>query len=142
MTAAALQSVFGAYNNLLKHAPILAHIHGETEYEAGLEFIENLMEIIGDHPEDPRWGLLEIAIKAVDTYETQHCQELDETFARHGTASVIRVLMDQYHVTPTDFSEIGNSDVVADVLAGNKDLTLQQAKAISARFHIDPSLFF
>jgi len=142
MTATALQPVFGAYNTVLKHAPILAHIRSETDYEAGLEFIETLMNIIGDHPDDPRWGLLEIATKTVDAYEAHHYPELDDIVKQHGVASILRVLMDQHHITLADFPEIGGPDVVADVLDGKQDLTIQQAKTLSARFQIDPTLFF
>jgi HTH-type transcriptional regulator/antitoxin HigA len=142
MTMTALNNVLGAYENLLKQAPMLAHIHGDTEYESALEFIETLMEVIGDNPEDPRWGLLEIAMKAVDDYEARNYPEIDELFEKHhGTASMIRVLMDQYHLTMSDFSEIGSQDVVAGVLDGSNDLTLRQVKALSTRFNIDPTLF-
>jgi HTH-type transcriptional regulator/antitoxin HigA len=143
MTVTALNNVLGAYENLLKQAPILGHIHGDTDYESALEFIETLMEVIGDNPQDLRWGLLEIATKAVEVYETQTYPEIDEFFVQHqGPASVIRVLMDQHHLAMADFPEIGSQDVVADVLAGKKDLTLHQVKALSARFKIDPALFF
>ena len=142
MTARTLHNVLGAYDNLLRHAPILAHIHGEAEYESGLEFIESLMEVIGDNPEDPRWGLLEIATKAVDAYEAQKYPELDALLEHHcGPATVIRVLMDQYQLALSDFPEIGNQDIVTNVLDGKKELTLQQVKALSARFKIDPALF-
>ena len=49
--------------------------------------------------------------------------------------------MDQHHLAVSDFPEIGDQDVLADVLDGKKDLTLQQVKALSARFKIDPALF-
>ena len=143
MTMTALHNVLGAYENLLQQAPMLAHIHGDTEYESALEFIETLMEVVGDHPEDPRWGLLEIATKAVDAYEAQTYPEIDELFEQHhGPTSVIRVLMDQHHLELSDFPEIGSQDVVAGILDGKKDLTLQQVKTLSARFKIDPALFF
>lgn len=58
MTRTALNTVLGVYDNLVRQAPILAHIQEEHDYEAALEFIEMLMEVIGDHPEDPRWGCL------------------------------------------------------------------------------------
>lgn len=142
MTMIALHNVLGAYDNLLKHAPMLAHIHGDTEYESALEFIETLMEVIGDNPDDPRWGLLEVATKVVDNYEARTYPEIDEFFEQHhGPASVIRVLMDQYHLNMSDFPEIGSSDIVAGILEGNKDMSLRQVKALSARFRIDPSLF-
>ncbi len=142
MTMTALNNVLGAYDRLLQQAPMLAHIHGQAEYESALEFIETLMEVIGDNPEDPRWGLLEIAVKAVDDYEARNYPEIDELFEQHhGPTAVIRVLMDQYHLAMSDFSEIGSQDVVAGVLDGSHELTLRQVKALSARFKIDPTLF-
>ena len=143
MTVTAVNNVLGAYEKLLEQAPMLAHIQRETEYESALEFLETLMGIIGDHPDDPRWGLFEMATKAVDVYEAQKYPEIDELFDHHhGPASVIRVLMDQHHLAMSDFPEIGGQDVLADVLDGKKDLTVQQVKALSARFKIDPALFF
>ena len=143
MTMTALNNVLGAYDNLVKQAPILAHIQGESDYEAALEFIEMLMDIIGDHPGDSRWGLLEIASKAVDAYEAAHYPELDELFEQHhGPSAVLRVLMDQYRLDISAFPEIGRGDAVEKVLEGNYDLTLGQVRALSARFEIDPALFF
>jgi HTH-type transcriptional regulator/antitoxin HigA len=143
MAMTALHNVLGAYEHLLQQAPILAHIHGDTEYESALEFIETLMEVIGDHPDDPRWGLLEIATKAVDAYEAQTYPEIDERFEQHhGPTSVLRVLMDQHHLALSDFPEIGSQDGVAAVLDGKKDLMVHQVKALSARFKIDPAVFF
>ncbi len=142
MTMTALNNVLGAYDHLLQQAPMLAHIHGQAEYESALEFIETLMGIVGDNPEDPRWGLLEIAMKAVDNYEVRNYPEIDELFEQHhGPAAVLRVLMDQYHLALSDFSEIGSRDAVAGVLDGSSELTLRQVNTLSARFEIDPALF-
>lgn len=142
MTVTALNNVLGVYDNLVRQAPILAHIQGESEYKAALEFIEMLMEVIGDHPDDPRWGLLEIASKAVDAYEAAHYPELDELFEQHhGPAAVLRVLIDQYHLETSAFPEIGGRDAVEDVLEGKYDLTLGQVRVLSTRFNIDPALF-
>jgi HTH-type transcriptional regulator/antitoxin HigA len=121
---------------------MLAHIQRETDYESALEFLETLMEIIGDHPDDPRWGLFEMATKAVDVYEAQQYPESNELFEHHhGPASVIRVLMDQHHLAMSDFPEIDGQDAIADVLDGKKDLTIDQVKVLSARFKIAPALF-
>ncbi len=142
MIMTGFNNVLGAYDNLVKEAPILAHIHGETEYEAALEFIEVLMDLIGDHPQDPRWGLLEIATKAVDVYEAQNYPELDELSEQHhSSVAVLRVLMDQYRLGKSDFPEIGNQQAVEEVMEGKKDMTIGQVKALSTRFNIDPALF-
>jgi len=142
MTVATLNNVFGAYANLLEQAPLLAHIDGEQEYEAALEFIECLMETIGDNPDDSRWGLLEIATKMVEQYEARLHPEFEELFDENtGPASVIRVLTDQYQLDCSDLPEIGTQEMVSEVVNGTKDLTLPQIRALSSRFHIAPALF-
>ncbi len=77
---------------------------GKPNTKPQLQFIEVLMDLIGDHPQDPRWGLLEIATKAVDVYEAQNYPELDELSEQHhSSVAVLRVLMDQYRLGKSDF---------------------------------------
>ena len=95
-----------------------------------------------DHPDDPRWGLLEIAIKAVEDYEARNYPDIEETLEKNtNPASILRVLMDQYQLHPSDFPEIGSQKVVSEILDGSREFTLTQAKALSERFHIEPTLF-
>jgi len=115
----------------------------DKSYELALELVEALMEKIGDNPNDPRWILLEIVIKSIDEYEKRVCPEMDSTFANHDDpVAIIRVLMDQYQLQPYEIPEIGNQEVVCQVLNGKIKLNLNQVKAISQRFKIDPALFF
>jgi HTH-type transcriptional regulator/antitoxin HigA len=143
MTAVALKKVFTAYDNLLKQVPILVYIENESGYELALDFIEALMEEIGDNPDDPRWILLEIATKSVDDYEARVYPEMVSMFESYsGPLSIIRVLMDQYQLSPSELPEIGSQALVEQVLNGKKQLNLNQVKALSQRFKIDPALFF
>ena len=134
---------YNTYDSLLKQMPILAHIGNEYDYELALELVEALMEKIGDNPDDPRWILLEIVIKSIDKYENHVCPEMASIFANHDDPiAIIRVLMEQYQLQPSEFPEIGNQELVHQVLNGQKKLNLNQVKAISQRFKIDPILFF
>ena len=143
MMAIALKNVLNTYDSLLKQMPILAHIGNEYDYELALELLEALMEKIGDNPEDPRWILLEIVIKSIDEYEKRVCPEMASIFANiDEPISIIRVLMEQYQLQPSELPEMGNQEVVCQILNGERKLNLNQVKAICQRFQIDPILFF
>lgn len=121
----------------------MAYVGNEYDYELALELVEALMEKIGDNPDEPRWILLEIVIKSIDEYEKRVCPEMDSIFANHDDpVAIIRVLMDQYQLQPYEIPEIGSQDDVCQVLNGKTKLNLNQVKAISQRFKIDPALFF
>ncbi|MDM8562036.1 hypothetical protein QUF54_01630 [Candidatus Marithioploca araucensis] len=101
------------------------------------------MEKIGDNPDDPRSILLEIVIKSLDEYEKRVCPEMASIFANlNEPVAIIRVLMDQYQLQPSELPEIGSQEVVCQVLNGTIKLNLNQVKAISQRFKINPALFF
>ncbi len=143
MVAATLKNVLNIYDNLLKKMPILAYIGNEDDYELALELVEALMEKIGDNPDDPRSILLEIVIKSLDEYEKRVCPEMASIFANlNEPVAIIRVLMDQYQLQPSELPEIGSQEVVCQVLNGKIKLNINQVKAISQRFKINPALFF
>jgi HTH-type transcriptional regulator/antitoxin HigA len=138
----ALKNIFAAYDNLLKQAPILVHIENESGYELALDLVEALMEEMGDNPKDPRWALLEIVTKSIDEYEARVEPEMACVFESYGCTSILRVLMDQYQLRPSDFPEIGSQEVVGQVLNGKRQLNLNQVTALSQRFGVEPNLFF
>lgn len=143
MTIVAMNNILGAYNDLLKQMPGLAYIDGESEYESALEFIESLMELIGDNPDDPRWGLIEISSKAVQEYEAKNYPEFEDILNNKTSPNaVVRVLMDQYQLAASDFPEIGNKEIVLEIVNEKRELSLTQVKGLCERFKIEPSLFF
>jgi HTH-type transcriptional regulator/antitoxin HigA len=100
------------------------------------------MEEMGDNPKDPRWALLEIVTKSIDEYEARVEPEMACVFESYGCTSILRVLMDQYQLRPSDFPEIGSQEVVGQVLNGKRQLNLNQVTALSQRFGVEPNLFF
>lgn len=56
--------------------------------------------------------------------------------------AVLRVLLDQYHLTLSDLPEIGHKSLVSKILSDDRALTKTHIKKLSQRFNIDPSLFF
>lgn len=54
---------------------------------------------------------------------------------------MLRLLMDQHHLSQSDLPEIGSQGVVSEVLAGKRTLNLRQVKALSERFSVGPSVF-
>jgi hypothetical protein len=55
MPIAQFNEILNPYNELLKKARFLIKIHDDSGYTVALEFIERLMETMGDNPDDPLW---------------------------------------------------------------------------------------
>ncbi|MEN8218993.1 MAG: hypothetical protein ABFS56_22010 [Pseudomonadota bacterium] len=107
-----------------------------------LDFVEALMEEMGDNPKEPRWVLLEIVTKSIDEYEARVEPEMACVFESYGCTSILRVLMVQYQLRPSDFPEIGSQEVVGQVLNGKRQLNFNQVTALSQRFGVEQNLFF
>ncbi|MCE3607591.1 transcriptional regulator [Massilia sp. P8910] len=55
--------------------------------------------------------------------------------------AMLRFLMDQHQVSQSELPEIGNEDLVSDILNGKRALNTAQSKALAARFHVPVALF-
>jgi HTH-type transcriptional regulator/antitoxin HigA len=53
----------------------------------------------------------------------------------------VRILIDQYQLQLSDLPEIGNQQLVSDILNGKRELTLEQIQRLANRFDLPVSLF-
>jgi len=142
MPQAQFHEILNPYNELLKKAPFLIKIHDDSGYTVALEFIERLMETMGDNPDSPLWPLFEMVSKAVAHYEAMEYPETINELEKHcGPLPTLRILMDQYHQNLSDFPEIGNQAGVSEVLNGKRELSLEQIQKLAKRFDLPISIF-
>jgi len=142
MALAQFNDILNPYYELLKKAPFLIKIHDDSGHTVALEFIERLMETMGDNPDDPLWPLFEMVSKAVTHYETMVYPETINELEKHqGPLPTLRILRDQYHKNLSDFPEIGNQVVVSEVLNGKRELSLEQIQKLAKRFDLPISIF-
>jgi HTH-type transcriptional regulator/antitoxin HigA len=114
----------------------LFSIRNEREYDLAVERLNSLLDEVGDDEQHPLYSLLDTLGTLVHAYEAQH-HPMPE--CRGG--DVLRFLMEEHGLTPSDLPEIGSRAVVSAILRGKRDLTVRQIRALSARFQVSPSAF-
>ena len=119
--------------------PWITGIHSESEYNELIEFMDELVE-------DPEKNavLIDLIFPVIERYEEQSerfsvfNQRIDSLDA--GVA-MLRVIIDQHHLTLSDFPEIGKKSLMSQILKGHRSLTLSHIKALSTRFGVPVEMF-
>ena len=114
----------------------LFSIHNESEYDSAVERLNLLIDQIGQEETHPLYGLLETLGTLIQTYESQHLDIPDS-----NGVEMLDFFMAEHGLAPSDLPELGTESAVAEILAGKRELTLSQIRALSKRFGISPSTF-
>lgn len=128
-----------AADSLVSMLPLLGGSTSRKDYEDAVHLVEYLIEHKPDNP------LIDMLTAKIDAYEEQ-APEFAEFNARIDTEShgvtLLRILMDQYGLRQTDFSEeIGQRSLVNRILKGERKLTLDHMRKLAKRFNIPVSRF-
>nr|VFK25105.1 MAG: HTH-type transcriptional regulator / antitoxin HigA [Candidatus Kentron sp. MB]VFK29868.1 MAG: HTH-type transcriptional regulator / antitoxin HigA [Candidatus Kentron sp. MB]VFK74977.1 MAG: HTH-type transcriptional regulator / antitoxin HigA [Candidatus Kentron sp. MB] len=138
-------SLENACHHFAKIAAPYLYITDDEHYNQVLTSIEALLEKASDSPADPLNAIIEMLTGAVEAYENKE-DELAafEKRATDGAAdlAMVRLLMDQRDLSMDDLPEIGSKSMVSRVLSGERNLSKKHIQALSARFGIDPGMFF
>lgn len=122
------------YSQLLsQHQPRI--IKTEQENEKFLETVEALLSRSDLTPEED--ALLELLVKLIEDFEDKHYQ-LNVSTPR----SRLLHLMEARSLEQADLVEIlGSSEIVAQIINGELEITKEQAEALGKFFYVDVSLF-
>lgn len=124
--------------------PILS-IKDVYSYEDALNMVEHLMESVGEDDAPTENLLISLLQQAIQRFEDKN-EELiafeKESMEVSADVAILRMLLDQYHLTLSDLPEIGHKSLVSKILSGDRSLTKTHIKKLSQRFNIEPSLFF
>lgn len=116
-------------------APFLA-IRTEHEYEKAVQYLNALVDEVGDNPKDPRYRSIETLSVLIHAYDREHYLLPDVS-----GIEVVRFLMEEHGLTQSDLPEIGTQSVVSETLSGRRKLSVRQIQALAARFGVDPGAF-
>jgi HTH-type transcriptional regulator/antitoxin HigA len=108
----------------------------EDEYDTAVEVLNQLVDEIGDHPEDPRYRLIETLSALVEVYDAEHRRMPDVS-----GIDVLRFLIEQHDLNQADLPEVGTQSVVSEVLSGRRQLNVRQIQELAARFGVNASAF-
>lgn len=115
----------------------LSAIRGERHYKAMTEFMNELLDEIGDRESHPLAGLLDVVTMFIRDYEER---EVEIPEAR--PAVVLRFLMDQRGLRQVDLADVfGSQSNVSEVLSGKREINARQARALGRRLVVSPAVF-
>lgn len=116
-------------------APILS-LRNEQEYDAAVGRLNALVDDVGTDETHPLYGLLDTLSTLVHAYEEEH-----ERVPSAPGPDVLRFLMDEHGLKIGDVPEIGVAEAVRSYLAGERELSVGQVRALANRFRVSPAIF-
>lgn len=127
-----------AWNAFQSALPVrLTAIQTQAEYDRAVEFMKQLLDVVGDDEEHELTGMLELLGQLVEDFEHSHYSLPD---AEPG--QVLRFLMDQHELMQADLAhEIGSQSVISEMLNGHRQINARQADSLAQRFGVSPSVF-
>ena len=118
-------------------APLLSKPTCEADYQALVEALDELLDVVGDDESHSLAGLVEHLGDLVSAYETVH-NSMPEGDGR----SALAFLMQQHGLGQADLPEVGAQSVVSDVLSGKRRLNVRQIRELARRFGVSVETFF
>jgi len=127
-----------AWRELETRTPVkLRAIENERHFKAMVNFMNKLLDKIGDRETHPLMGLLDMVTAFVHDYEERNVEIPDA-----DPSVVLRFLMTQHGLRQTDLAEdFGSQSNVSEVLSGKRDINARQARALAKRFGVSPAVF-
>jgi HTH-type transcriptional regulator/antitoxin HigA len=125
---------------LANPAEMIAHgaprvIHNDAELEAYTDALFQLTALEAPSPSEAE--AIELLTLLVERYEQAHYP-----IPAADPVSVVRFLIEQQHLTQRDLiPQFGSESAVSMFLAGQRKLTLDQVRRLSARFKLPADVF-
>lgn len=118
-------------------APLLIPILNEEECDLREEQLKNLIKLNKNKKDSQLTHLIRCIALTIEEYEKQEFP-LDKA----SGIEVLAYLMIEHGLTESDLPEIGNSNLVSDVLTGKQELNLMMIKALAKRFGVTEETFY
>ncbi len=114
----------------------LFSIRNEKEYDNAVATLNELIDEVGTNETHPLYELLDTFGAVVHAYEEKHHPIPD-----CSGIEILKFLMEEHQLEPSDLSELSTSDTVLKILEGERDLTVKHIHALAARFQVAPAVF-
>ncbi|KAF3977840.1 MAG: helix-turn-helix domain-containing protein [Methylococcales symbiont of Iophon sp. n. MRB-2018] len=126
--------------NIVKVWPTIKAIfsvpHTESEYQALVETLDNLVDEVGNNQNHELAPVMETIGNLIENYENRE-YKIKEAFP----IDVLKYLMQEHGLKQSDLKEIGSQGVVSEILTGKRTLNIEQIKKMSSRFQVSPLVF-
>ena len=91
---------------------------------------------MGTDEQHPLYELLDTLGTVIHAYEEKH-----HPIPECSGVEVLKLLMEEHQLEPGDLSELGPTDIVLEILKGERDLTVTHIHALAGRFQVSPAVF-
>lgn len=126
-----------AWEGLRKSVPHFGPIRNERDYERMKSLMEHLLQEVGEDENHKLADLLDVVGTLVEEYEDRMFP-LEDASPR----DVLKFLIEDHGLKQSDLKkEIGSQGVVSEILAGDREINVRQAKALAKRFGVSPAVF-
>ena len=116
--------------------PIFSVPHNKKDYNKLVNFLDSLIDEVGNKENHPLSSLMETIGTLIETYESQYVNEIEG-----DPIDTLNVLMVEHGLKQSDLAEIGSQGVVSEILSGKRQLNVRQIKILSKRFRVSPAVF-
>ncbi|MGY0554097.1 helix-turn-helix domain-containing protein [Vreelandella sp. 2A-K22] len=117
-------------------APLLSDPHSEAEYDARVEALDEILDLVGDDETHPLVGLANRLGDIIESYDEAH-RPMPEV----SGSEVLRYLMQEHGIAQSELPEVGAQSVVSEVLSGRRKLNWRQICELSEWFGIATDSF-
>ena len=136
VAAGAFENIADAWEKFQSVARVTA-VRNAKEYDAAVEMIDHLADIVGNDESHPLADLMEIVGTLIEQYEDR-----EVVIPKASASETLAYLMNEHALTQADLrNEVGSQGVVSEVLSGKRKINVRQAKALAARFGVSPTVF-
>lgn len=116
--------------------PVFSVPRTKADYSRLVEFLDDLIDQVGEDESHPLTSLAETVGTLVEAYEARTL-----SIKKGDPVEVLRFLMAEHGLKQAELSEIGSQSVVSEVLSGKRKLNLRQIKLLARRFNVSPEVF-
>jgi HTH-type transcriptional regulator/antitoxin HigA len=117
-------------------ASVLHVPHTETEYQRAVALLDELVDLVGEDEDHPLASLMETLGTLIETYENSQLPE-----PTGDPISSLKEFMTDHDLTAGHLPKLGDETTIAEILAGRRELTLPQIRALARRFGVTPAVF-
>ena len=114
----------------------LFSIRDEEEYDKAIATLNALIDEVGTNEQHPLYELLDTLGTVIHAYEEKHYP-----IPECSGVEVIKFLMEEHQLEPSDLPVLGPPDIVLEILKGERDLTVTHIHALAETFKVSPAVF-
>ncbi|OTP67854.1 hypothetical protein PAMC26577_35540 [Caballeronia sordidicola] len=111
-------------------------VRTEADYVKAIEYIDELLNEVGDDEAHPLAEVLDLIATQVKAYEDEHVEIPDA-----APREVLRFLMEQQNLTQADLDDCAPQNRISEILSGKRVISKDVAKRLAKRFHVHADIF-